>query len=314
MKIGKISALALFCTAAAGAFSGLVYYEVMGRNATLYSKIADGVTGEDPGAAEKEENDERFVWFRQQKFEEHTMVNDRGQTLTGYLLKAKEPTDTYVLCSHGYRADGKGEFRFIAKHYHDIGLNVFIVDHQAAGKSEGSLISFGYYESKDIIKWVHYLRETFGSDIKVIMHGVSMGCATVTMASADENLPENVKFTVADCGYTSMNEQFCEVLKSFGVPAFPLVPMTEIWNRLVSRFSYSDVNPLEAVSHAKVPMLFIHGSEDTFVPTKMVRRLFDACPTDKDLLIVDGAIHARSYYVNGKACDEKIDKFIEKYI
>lgn len=310
-----IFALPAIAAGAAFALSGFVYYEIMGRNASLYDKAVDAVSGEpDVAEKEKEHNDERLVWFRKQTFEKHFLINNRGQKLTGYLIKAEKPSDVYVLCSHGYRSNGKAEFRFAAKHYHDKGFNVFIVDHQAAGESEGKLISFGYYESKDIVSWTEYLTETFGKDIKIILHGVSMGCATVTMASADEKLPQNVKFTVADCGYSSMSEQFSAVLKSYGVPSFPLVPLTEIWNRLLGKFRYEDVNPLECVKRAKVPFLFIHGGADTFVPTEMVHRLYDACVSEKDLLIVEGADHARSYYLDGAACDSKIDSFIEKYI
>lgn len=301
--------------AGAAAFSGLVYYEVLGRNAKLYNKIADA-TADDTSKemSEKIKTDERGVWFDNQTFEEIKMKNDRGQVLTGWLIKSEGPSDVFVLCSHGYRCNGKDEFCLVAKHYHEKGFNILMVDHQAAGSSEGNLITFGYNESKDLVKWTQYLNETYGNNIKIILHGVSMGCATATIASGDNNLPENVKFTVADCGYTSMNEQFKAVLKSFGVPSFPLVPLTEMWNIIVGKFRYNEVNPLEAVKNAKVPMLFIHGKEDTFVPTEMVYRLYDACSSEKDILVVDGAIHARSYFVNGAACDKKIDEFIKKYL
>lgn len=314
MKNKALLAVPALCAGAA-ALGGFVYYQVLGRNAKIYDKTA-AATSDDISKeiAEKEKTDERGVWFDNQTLEKLKMKNDRGQLLTGWLLKADKPSDVYVLCSHGYRSHGRGEFRLIARHYHEKGFNVLMVDHQAAGESEGSLITFGYNESKDIIKWAHHLCEAFGENIKIILHGVSMGCATVTMASGDESLPDNVKYTVADCGYTSMNEQFRAVLKSFGVPSFPLIPLTEMWNMIIGKFRYSEVNPLEAVTHARVPMLFIHGSADTFVPTEMVYKLYDACSTEKDILIVDGAIHARSYFVNGEACDKKTDEFIEKYI
>lgn len=315
MKKKSLLAVPVLTAGAAAALSGFVYYQVLGRNATLYEKIADAVTG--GGSDEEKEkffSDERFVWFRQQQFKEYEMTNDRGQRLKGYLIEAETPSETFVLCSHGYRSTGKGEFKYVAKHYHDKNINVFLVDHQAAGQSEGNMISFGYYESKDLVRWTHFLKETFGENIKIILHGVSMGCATATIASASDDLPENVKFTVADCGYTSMNDQFNAVLRSYKVPSFPLVPLTGLWSKAFGKFSYSEVSPLECVKKAKVPMLFIHGADDDFVPTEMVYKLYDACTTEKDLLVVDGAIHAMSYYVNGDACNEKIDSFIEKYI
>lgn len=311
----KLFVAAALAAVNAAAVSAVVYYEIMGRNAKLYDKVAVAVS-EEPDAEEKKKmhNDERLVWFNAQQMKKFEMKNDRGQTLRGFLIEPETPSQVYVLCSHGYRSSGRGEFRFTAKYYHDKGFNVFMVDHQAAGESEGSLISFGYYESVDILKWIDFLKKNFGENIEIILHGVSMGCATVTLASGRDDLPENVKFTVADCGYTSVEEQFDAVLKSVKLPSFPIIPMTNLWNKLFGKFSYSDVSPLEAVKNAKVPMLFIHGGNDDFVPTRMVFELYAACPSEKDILIVDGAVHAQSYYLDPIACNKKIDKFIDKYI
>ena len=128
-------------SAAAGYF---FFHEVMHRNARLAEKLGK-VINPVPEPVEPPAPDERDVWFQSQKFEEFEMINDRNYRLKAYLLKAEKPSDVYVFCSHGYRNCGKGEFNLMAKFYHDKGYNVFLVDHQASGESDGTYIGFGYY-------------------------------------------------------------------------------------------------------------------------------------------------------------------------
>lgn len=134
------------------------------------------------------------------------------------------------------------------------------------------------------MQWLKFMTDTFGSDIQIILHGVSMGCATVMMMSGNPDLPKNVKFTVADCGYTSPWAEFDYQLKNAHVPTSPLLDGANFFNKHIAKYDFKKVDAVESVSHAQVPMLFIHGTKDDFVPTYMVHELYDACSTDKDLL------------------------------
>ena len=202
----------------------------------------------------------------------------------------------------------------MTKFYHDLGFNVFIVDHQAHGESEGKYIGFGSHESRDAMQWLKFMTDTFGSDIQIILHGVSMGCATVMMMSGNPDLPKNVRFTVADCGYTSPWAEFDYQLKNAHVPTSPLLDGANFFNKHIAKYDFKKVDAVESVSHAQVPMLFIHGTKDDFVPTYMVHELYDACSTDKDLLLVEGAGHAESYPTDSAAYEAKVKSFIDKYI
>ena len=250
-------------------------------------------------------------------YERHYMVNERGHKLVGYLVKPKNESNTYVFCSHGYRNEGKREWSYFFRHYvEELGFNMFFVDHQCAGESEGEYIGFSSFESRDSMKWLEYMNETFGKDIDIILHGVSMGSTTVMLMTGNENLPENVRFTIADCGFTSALDEFKYKLKCWGVPENPLVPVICEMNRRRAGYDFqTDTNALEAVGKAKIPMLFVHGSADKFVPTYMVGELFDACAAPyKDKLIVEGAGHGESYYVDKESYDKKINEFIEKFL
>ena len=254
-------------------------------------------------------------WLENHGYERHFIVSDRGYRLTGYLVKPEKESDVYVFGAHGYRSRGRREFSKFVQYYIEKGYNVFLPDHVASGESEGLMCTFGYNEREDCMKWLSYLIDTFGKERKIILHGVSMGCATVTMMSGNDRLPANIKFTVADCGYTSAKDEFMHNVSAVKLAAMPVMAVADKFNKLISGYKFKDVSPLEAVKNAKVPMLFIHGSIDDFVPTKMCYELYNNCSAeDKDILIVEGAAHAESYPVDSASYEAKINKFAEKYI
>ena len=258
-----------------------------------------------------------IVWLEEYGYEIHHIINADGNKLTGYLMCPKKESNVYVFCSHGYRNKGKPEWCYYAKHYvEELGFNMFFVDHQAHGDSEGKYVGFGSFESRDSLQWLGYMNETFGSDIEIFLHGISMGSATVMLMTGSDKLPENVRFTIADCGFTSALDEFTYKLQNLGLPQKPLVPIMCAYNRMRAGYDFQkDTNALEAVSRAKIPMLFFHGGSDKFVPTYMVNLLFDACSAPyKDKLIVEGADHAESYLIDKEACEKKMDEFIKKFI
>lgn len=307
--------------AAASALTGvcyLVFYEVMGRNAHLPA-LMTGFFTKSPSDGEPKKESARAVenakWLSEQNFEEYVLVSDTGKNLKGYLLKADKPSKKFLFSSHGYRSCGKGECRHYAKYYHDKGFNVFMVDHQAAGESEGDYIGFGYHEYKDCLKWLSFLIENYGDDIEIVLHGVSMGSATVMMMTGAPDLPSNVKFTVADCGYTTAQNEFEHAIAMLGKIKYPIIYGAEFFNKLFNGYAFSDADALSAVKRAKIPMLFVHGDKDDFVPTKMVYELFDACSSEyKDLVIVKGAAHAESYRTDPDSIDAKLEEFFEKFL
>ena len=288
--------------------SGLVCYEVFNRKANLVDMVNE--------KAPPEENPytDRLTWMDEQEYVQYKITDYRGKTLNAYMLPAKEKSDVYVFCSHGYRSTGKIGFRYITKYWHEKGYNVFLIDQQANGESEGQRISFGYYESRNVIEWLNFMNDTFGEDIRIILHGVSLGCATILLAIGSGELPKNVKFAIADCGFTSVEDEFTFHLESVKLPPKPVIAATSAINKLAAGYDYRDVRPIDAVKQAKIPILFIHGEKDDFVPTKMVYPLYEACPTDKDLCIIPDAGHAEAYHVNPPMYEAAIEPFIEKYL
>lgn len=302
---------------AAGAFISLLNVVdnlLVDRKWTVPQKFGDLISGADVSAL-KEASDKAMQWVEEYGYEKYAIESQNGQKLVGYLLKPEKPSKVFVFCSHGYRSNGLSEYCMLSQYYLKKGFNVFMCDHVASGQSEGKYVGFGHFECDDCIDWLWYLVKTFGSDIKIIVHGISMGAATVMLMSSSKNLPENVKMIVSDCGYTSAWDEFAYKLHDMHIPQEPILKIANEINKKKAGYDFKDTDALQSVKNARVPMLFVHGGADTFVPTYMVNLLYEACSSEhKDILIVDGADHAQSYIVGKEAYEKKLDEFIESFV
>ena len=208
---------------------------------------------------------------------------------------------------HGWR-DCSIDFLFLARIYEQAGYRVVLPDLHAHGLSEGDMIQMGWLDSRDIVHWM----TIFQTDTMVV-HGVSMGAATTMMTSA-KALPKGVcdiRF-VEDCGYTCVWDEFAGELKNqFGLPEFPLMYSTSMLCRLLNGWSFQEASAIGEVRKSPHPILFIHGGSDTFVPTGMVYRLYDAKPSKKQLWIAEGAEHALSYKTHPQEYTQKIRAYIK---
>lgn len=300
-------------TAFAGAYGicNLIDELLFNRNMVPPEKISRKISGCDDshlgGFLQNNLN-----WIENYGYEKHYIISDSGYKLTGYLLKAKEPSDVYLFGAHGYRSYGKKEFAGVAQYYISKGINVFIPDHVASGESEGTYCTFGYHEVRDCMKWLDYMIDNFGKDIKILLHGVSMGCATVTMMGGREDLPDNVKMIVADCGFTTAKALFEFKLEKMGVPSKNLIEAVDFVHKRKHGYSFDELRPVECAKRIKLPVLFVHGAKDNLVPCYMAKELYDACTSEnKDILITDEADHAQSYKLNKVGFENKLDKLIE---
>ena len=100
----------------------------------------------------------------------------------------------------------------------------------------------------------------------------------------------------------------------FGLPTFPLMYSSSALCKLLYGWSFGEASALHQVAKCKLPMLFIHGSADDYVPTRMVYPLYKAKPQPKEIWIVKGAPHAKSFQLNQKAYINKVAQFTGKYI
>ncbi len=197
---------------------------------------------------------------------------------------------------HGYKGNAERDLSGGVLRARELGHSVLLVDQRAAGKSEGNVVTFGILEKRDALAWVRFVCERF-PDRKIILTGVSMGAATV-MACAGEELPAAVCGVLADCGYTSAEAIIKKVMRDMRLPADLLYPFAVLGARLFGHFDLNETPPVEALAHARVPVIFFHGSSDDFVPCYMSEENFAACTSEKRLVIIEGAGHGLAYPIN----------------
>lgn len=217
-----------------------------------------------------------------------------------------------AICFHGYTSQGMSDYIGLSDYYLKRGFAMLLPDARAHGKSEGEYIGFGCLDRKDALVWINWAIQELGEDVEIVLHGTSMGGATVLMASSLE-LPAQVKGIVSDCGFTSPKEVFTHVLNTmYHLPAFPAIPGADLINKKLAGYGMDECNAKREVRKAKVPILFIHGSNDTFVPCRMCHEIYDCCAAPKKILIVEGAAHAESYYKDTKKYEEALTEFFEE--
>lgn len=235
-----------------------------------------------------------------------------GARLLGRVLVPEHPNGRTMLLCHGARSSGIGEYRFMAPYLYKNGYTLVIPDHRGCGESDGKYMGYGTHESKDTFLWLRYAKERFPEN-SIFLLGISMGAATVLMMS--NHLEDAaVKGVIADCPYTSAWDEFSyQMHTSFHLPDFPILHICDLYCRALCGYAFKAASPLESVKCAKKPILFIHGSADDFVPTFMQDILFDACPTEKEKLTVEGAVHARSYYTNPMLYNQTLLTFMDTY-
>ncbi|MGN0692272.1 MAG: alpha/beta hydrolase, partial [Oscillospiraceae bacterium] len=254
-------------------------------------------------------------WLMAQPLEHVTMKARDGITLHADYLPADTETDKLVIGFHGYTSCGSNDFSTLSHYYHDRGYDCLIVDNRAHGKSEGDYIGFGILDRFDCISWVKYINERFGGAKKVLLHGISMGAATILMAAGMDELPDTVKCIVADCGFTSPYDVFAHILKrDYHLPPFPVMNINDMFCRKKAGYGFRDFSTLDSVKKAHCPILFIHGKDDDFVPTEMSLKNYEACTSEKKFLIVENASHAASLYENQKLYEDTVTEFTEKYM
>lgn len=234
-----------------------------------------------------------------------------GLTLTALYLPVKNPRGT-VIAFHGYRSLATIDFALEVEFFHRLGFDVLLPYQRSHGESQGKYITFGAKERFDCRDWAKYAAARFpGEDI--FLMGISMGAATVLL-SLGTDLPGNVKGVVADCGFTSPWEIVRHVAKrDFHLPAFPLLYLLDLVCRGAAGFSLKEADTRKALAGSRLPVLFLHGAADDFVPVSMSEENYRACRGEKSLYLVPGAGHAQSYAMDTPGCQERIGAFLRAH-
>lgn len=249
-------------------------------------------------------------WLKKHNAQDVYTQSFDGLRLAGKWVPAENPKATIILF-HGYHTHYLHDFAGIFSLYHSIGLNLLLVNQRAHGASEGKYITFGVRERKDVRSWVEFHNRTHGMD-NVFLGGMSMGASTVLFAAGDE-LPPNVRGISADCGFSSPAEIMAHVIRrSFHLPPKLVLPLMNVWTSSVGGFRLWECDTRSTLAKTKIPVIFIHGTADTFVPCDMSRAGYAACTSPKEILEVEGAGHGRSYLFEPERLTQALVDFFNR--
>ena len=233
------------------------------------------------------------LWLREHDAKDVWIRSKDGLKLHGLWVEAEDPVGAIVLC-HGYHSTKLADFGGSMAFFHRNGLDLLLVDQRGHGLSEGKYVTFGVRESEDVLCWIeHMRRELWQGDI--LLSGLSMGASTV-MYLADEELPENVKGLMVDCGFTSPGDIIGKVFRDVThLPPVPWIYAADLFARCFAHFSFWEKSSLRSLGKNRLPIFMAHGKADDFVPCEMTEKAFAVCDGDKQLLLVEGAGHGVSF-------------------
>ncbi len=243
--------------------------------------------------------------MREREQEHWSIRSDRGEPLLGYYFPCGRGHNRVAFLVHGYRsehADTAGRFYDF---YAQRGFDLFCCDNTAHGASGGSFVGFSVLETPDCLKWLDTLIARLGPDVEIVLHGFSMGAATVLAMS--DRLPPQVKFVIEDSGFASAERQLRGELG-------PVWPVMLRLHRIVAGCDLLDGDTRPHLLRADVPILFVHGEEDRTVPYENGPALYAAYQGEKACLFVPGAKHIETLYIDPAAYGDAVDSFIAKYM
>ncbi len=246
-------------------------------------------------------------------FEPVTITTFDGKKLYGryYHIAKDAPLQIQF---HGYKSNAVLDFCGGSLYAGKIGHNALVVDQRSHGRSEGKAITFGILERKDVLCWIDYARSRFGENTPIILAGLSMGAATVLMAT-DQPLPSNVKGVIADCPYSAPEAIIKKVCREeMNLPVHLLYPFIKLGAKLFAHFDLEESSAVSAVTNTTLPILIIHGEADNFVPCAMSRDIKNANPNQVTLVTIPEAGHGLCYMTEPATYEKAMQEFFKKVL
>lgn len=244
-------------------------------------------------------------------YEDVSIISYDKTKLTGKLYL--NPNTSYIeIMFHGYRGSGKRDLSTGIKRAFACNHSALIVDQRGHGGSSSRTICFGIRESKDALKWIDFVNDKLGVNTKIIICGISMGASTVINAGANK-LPSNVIGILADCGYDNTKDIIQKFVKDMKLPPKIFYPFIKLGAKLFANLNVEEIQPIDSVKNITLPILFVHGTGDSIVPSYMSENLYDLCSSsNKRLLLIEEAEHGLAYLKEPERYIEEVISFFNK--
>jgi fermentation-respiration switch protein FrsA (DUF1100 family) len=293
---------------------GTYFYNIaLGRNEKSFLKGDPNLPRFEPPPGVTDSWAGMEEWYAAVPRTDVSLTSFDGLRLAGVEIPAPSPSDKWVLLVHGYTSN-KEAMLDRARYFHDAGYNCLLVDCRGHGKSEGKSISMGWLDRLDVADWIRNLVQKH-PDARIALHGISMGGATVMMTTG-EALPPNVKAIVEDCGYTSVWDIFTYQLRQlFRLPPFPVMYAANNVVELRDKYNMRTASAVNQLAKTELPVFFIHGDTDTFVPYAMLDQVYNAKTAGvKEKWTVPGAGHGMAMFMDPDLYMDKVSHFIDRYM
>lgn len=250
--------------------------------------------------------------LRQKPCETVEITGKDGTVLVGHWLPCRNPRRV-IIAMHGWRSTWINDFGAVADFWEDSGCSVLFAEQRGQGSSGGEYMGFGLIERYDCLDWIRWVMAKVGADVPVYLAGISMGASTVLMAAGLE-LPACVHGIMADCGYTSPAEIWKHIAKNNLHLSYSThrAAANDLCKKKI-QMGIDEYSCMDAMKQCRVPVLFVHGTEDHFVPVEMTYENFKACAAPKRLFVVPGAEHGMSYFVDKEGYEKVVRAFWEEY-
>lgn len=287
--LGILLGMALLIVVGLFACSYLLFRMVFDRRGRICLEAENEETAADSDRALGQQ------WLQERRAQLVQIQSQDGLTLSAWYIPATTRPDEVAIVVHGYTDNGLGVTPHARLLQEQTGCALLLPNLRAHGQSEGRYVGFGWPDRLDLLRWVDRAIALQGAHCQVALFGISMGASTVLMASG-ERLPPQVRCIISDCGYSSAEEELsCQLHSLLHLPVFPFMPLVNVICRIVAGYAPSQASAVKQVRKSTLPILFIHGAADTFVPTAMVHQLYAAAPGRKELLVVPHAAHCEAY-------------------
>lgn len=300
------------------AFAYMIFYRSIKRKKPRKEDINDIFSQNKIDAAGKEELLRLLKWETQSKNKTVCIESEDGLRLFCTLINAPSDREAkgVVIAFHGYGSYGARDFCLQLPMLHEAGYHVMLVDQRTHARSEGKYICYGAKESRDAILWRKKASEIYGNELPIAFYGVSMGAATVIMASGlVESEDSQVKCVVADCPYYSPYTIIKHVLWRYNkIHPQPIIHFVNFWSRFIADFNMRAPSCVEMAKDSTLPILLIHGKEDKFVPTECSVKIAEELGDRVKLVLFDEAKHAESVYYDKERYKAELVGFLDKYM
>ena len=236
---------------------------------------------------------------------DYTVRGLNGYELHVQLLKTSVHSDDYVIISHGYTDNRMGSLKY-AEMYLDLGYNCIIYDLRGHGLNVKDFTTYGIREGQDLSALIEDTLKRYPELRRLGLHGESLGAATTISALKYD---PGVDFAVADCGFSDIENVLRGAYKNAHVPGF-LFDLANLGAKVRYGYALRDMRPIDSLTGNRIPVLFIHGAEDSFILPQNSRDMYERTQGIRELRLIEGAGHAESVLKDPAGYRQCVEEFL----